>query len=346
MKKLLIWVLILLTIGGVAAAAAPKVREYLKKRNAPKFRTAKVTRGSIRWEVRTTGTVEPVLKVQIGSFVSGPITEIHADYNQVVEEGQLLAKVDPRLYKAAVLRDTAALATSQAELKRVQANLQQAINDQRRAQELRDMNEEYISDSEMDQFRFAKEALEAQRDVAKESIRQARARLQDSQTNLDYTDIVAPRSGIVLKRAIQPGESLAAQFQTPELFVLAPDMDQRMWIHASVVEADVGHVIQAKKENRPVEFYVDAYEGELFQGTIHQVRQLPNDSQSVVTYTVIVETTNPDMKLLPGMTANLSFEIESIDDAVKIPGSAIRYLPETRFVRQEDRRNPGRNGYR
>ena len=249
----------------------------------------------------------------------------------------MLAKVDPRLYKAAVLRDRAALATTKAEVKRVVANLQQAKNDERRAKELYEINADYISDSEMDQYRFAREALEAQVTVAEESIKQADARLTDSATNLEYTDIIAPASGIIIERKIDPGQTLASQFQTPELFVLAPDMDKRMWIHASVVEADIGHVLKAKEEKRPVEFFVDAYENELFTGIIHQVRQNPIEDQTVITYPVIVECANPDMKLLPGMTANLSFEIERKEDVLRIPGAAIRYLPDPEHVREEDK---------
>jgi HlyD family secretion protein len=337
MRRLLKWILILAVLGGAAAFAVPKLRAYSQKRNQPKFRTAKVTKGDLTWDVRTTGKIEPVLKIQIGSFVSGPITEIHADSNDIVEKGQLLAQVDPRLYRAAVLRDKAALATTEAEVKRVEANLQQAMNDERRAMELNDINPYYISDSEMDQYRFAKEALEAQLSVAKESIKQAAALLTNSETNLEYTNIVAPLSGVIIERKINPGQTLASQFQSPELFVLAPDMDKRMWIHASVVEADIGHVMRAKDEERPVEFFVDAYENELFVGKIHEVRQNPIEDQTVVTYPVIVECANPDKKLLPGMTANLSFEIERKDDVLRIPGAAIRYLPDVEYVREEDK---------
>ncbi len=337
MKRLIKWTLILAVLGAGIALGVPGMRAHWKTRNAPKFRTAKVTSGAIVWDVRTSGTIEPVLKISIGTFVSGPIIEVNVDFNDAVNKGDLLAKVDPRIYKAAYARDEAALATTKAEVLRVEANLQLAKNDERRAKELNEISSDYIAASEMDQFRFARQALEAQLMVAQENVKQAAARLFDSKTSLDYTDIVAPRSGIVIDKKIDTGQTLAAQFQTPELFVLAPDMDKRMWIHARVVEADVGHILRAMDEHRPVQFYVDAYEGELFEGRTIQVRRNPVENQTVVTYPVIVETPNPDMKLLPGMTANLSFEIEKKSDIVQIPGAAIRFLPDVKYVRETDK---------
>ena len=296
----------------------------------------KVESGEIAWHVQTIGTIEPILKVQIGSFVSGPIVELYADFNEKVEKGKLLAKVDPRIYVAAVERDTASLLRAKADVERVRARLQQAINDMERAEQLQEINDGYISQSEMDQLCFSKDAQEAELKVAKLQIKQAQANLDNSELNLQYTKIEAPESGVIIERKIDPGQTLTAQFQTPELFVLAPQMDERMWVHASVVEADVGHIIRAKKENRPVQFYVDAYEDELFTGKIMQVRQNPSTEQNVVSYPVIVETGNKDLKLLPGMTANLSFEVDKRTEILKIPGEAIRFLPEKKHVREED----------
>ncbi len=335
MKRLILLLLLGMLIAG-GWYAYPRLQEVVRKRNLPKFETEEVTRGTIRWGVQASGQIQPILKVQIGAFVSGPIVELNADFNDKVEKGKLLAKVDPRLYEAAVERDTAALLRSEAEVLRVKAQLQQSINDFNRARELHKMNEGYISQSEMDQLRFARQAREAEFKVAKLQIEQSRANLENSLLNLNYTEIRAPESGVIIDRKIDPGQTLTAQFQTPELFVLAPQMDERMWVHASVVEADVGHVLKAKEEGRKVEFYVDAYEGELFHGKIIQVRQNPLTEQNVVTYPVIVETPNPDLKLLPGMTANLSFEVDRRDDVLQIPSEAIRFLPDRRYVREED----------
>ncbi len=335
MKRILRWLIVLGVLGGVAAVAVPRGQAYWKERNRPKFKTDLVKQGSIKWEVRTTGTVQPVRKVTIGAFVSGPI-EVLADYNDWVEKGQRLANVDRRIYEAAVGQSEAAWYTAQAEVERVKATLQQAINDERRALRLREINEDYLSDSEMDQFRFARQGLEAQLKVAQLSVDQAQANLDNAKLNLNYTQIDAPTSGYIIDRKIDSGQTIAVQFQTPELFVIAPEMNKRMWVHASVVEADIGHVIRAKRENRPVHFTVDAYEDKLFQGTIREIRQNPTTSQNVVTYPVIVETPNKDLMLMPGMTANLSFEIESREDVLLIPGAAIRFLPDKKLVRDED----------
>jgi HlyD family secretion protein len=211
------------------------------------------------------------------------------------------------------------------------------VNNYRRATELAEVNAEYISGSEMDQLKFDLQAIEAELKIAKLQIEQAKGQLENSKLNLEYTDILAPSDGIIIDRKIDPGATLAAQFQTPELFVLAPDMEKRMWILADVIEADIGHVIRAKEAQRPVEFTVDAYEDELFDGEILQVRQNPTTEQNVVTYPVVVETANPDLKLLPGMTANLTFEIEQRDSVLKVPGPAIRYVPDAKHVREEDK---------
>lgn len=338
MKRWIFWGLAFLVLATGGAFAVPKARAYWQERNRPKFLTSKVTRDSIVWEVKTTGTIQPVVKVSIGTFVSGPIIETHIDFNDKVEKGDLLAKIDPRIYAAAVRRDEAALATAKAEVLRVKANLQQAKNDERRSMQLKAMNADYVSDTEMDQFRFARMALEAQALIASESVNQAQGRLDDSNANLAYTVIKAPTSGIVIDKKIDEGMTLAAQFQMPELFVIAPEMDKRMWVHATVLEPDIGVVRQAKEKDLPVHFSVDAYPDELFEGRIHQVRQNPTTDQNVVTYPVIVETSNPGMKLLPGMTANLSFEIERKTDVLCVPGGAIRYLPDVKLVRTEDKK--------
>jgi HlyD family secretion protein len=340
MKRWLIVIAILGTIGGGIALALPPARAYMAERNKPKYRTDKVTQGDLVFSVQATGTIQPVLKVQIGTFVSGPIdTAVPlAEFNQVVKKGDLLARIDQRIYQAAVLRDKATWATANAEVARMKALLQQAKNDERRSQDLRKINKDYISDSEMDQYRFARESMEAQLQSAEQSIIQAEAQLKNSELNLGYTDIVAPADGIIIDRKIDPGQTLAAQFQTPELFSLAVDMDKRMWLHANVVEADIGHVLRAKEDGAPVEFRVTAYEEELFTGKIISVRRNPVTEQTVVMYPVVVETENADLKLLPGMTAFITFEVERREDVLRIPGAALRYLPDVSLVREEDKK--------
>lgn len=338
MKFLLKLLIVLLLLGAAGWAASSPIQEYLKKRNQPKWRQTEVQQGDITAVVNSTGEIKPVKSVQIGSFVSGPIIEIHVDFNDHVKKGDLLARIDPRLFNANVRRDQASLKTRRAEIQRVEALLQQAVNNENRAKALHEENPEFISGTEMDQFVFSKLSLEAQLIVAEASVEQAQAGLENSTANLDYTDIQSPVDGIVIDKKIDTGQTLAAQFQTPEMFVLAIDMDKHMHVFASVDEADIGMIMKAKEEGQPVEFTVDAWPGEIFKGEIKQIRVSSTTTQNVVTYPVIVLAPNPDMKLLPGMTAGISFQVDQREDVIKIPNAALRYFPESKHVRESDRK--------
>ena len=337
MKMLAKIVAVCLVLGVGVAVAFPYLRAYWKARHKPSYRQAEVIRGEIISVVNSTGTVQPVLRVQVGSFVSGPIQELCVEHNDQVKEGQLLAKIDPRIYKANVARDQEMLASTNADLTRVEALLEQAVHDEQRAEALRQENEDYISDTEMDKFKYARIALEAQIEVAKASVAQAKANLSNSQEYLDYTQIKSPVDGIIIERKIDEGQTLTAQFQTPELFVVAPDMEKEMHVFASVDEADIGLIDRAKKESQKVQFTVDAYPDDLFEGTIYQIRKNPTTMQNVVTYPVVVSAPNPGEKLLPGMTASLSFQIDRRDDILKVPNAALRFYPKPEQVRPKDR---------
>lgn len=335
MYKLLIAIALLV---GLCVAAYQPISSYLEQRNKPKFRTAEVTERTVKLVVNSTGEVKPVLSVSIGSFVSGPIERLHVDFNDRVKNGQLLAEIDPRIYDAAVARDKATLITREAEVIRVKSQLQQAVNDEKRSIALREESVDYISQAEIDQFHFARLALEAQLKVAKAGIEQAQATLNNSIANLGYTKIRSPVDGIVINRLIDPGQTLAAQFQAPELFVIAPEMEKRMHIFATVDEADIGLIRTAQKAGLDVEFTVDAYPDDLFEGKIEQIRFSSTENQTVVTYPVVVSAPNPDLKLLPGMTASITFTIEVQEDVMCVPNSALRFFPaDKKHVREEDR---------
>jgi len=336
MKLLLKLAIILAILAGIGYFAYRPIAAYLKARNKVHFRFAEVDEGDIISVVNSTGDVQPVLRVDVGSFVSGPIIELHVDFNSEVKKGELMAKVDPRLYKSAVARERASLATRQAEIKRVEALLRQANNEEERANQLREKHPDFISDTELDQIVANKESLEAQLDVAHASVDQAKASLENAETNLAYTDITSPVDGLVIDRKIDPGQTLAAQFQTPQLFVVAPNMREKMYVYASVDEADIGLIREAQERNAVVEFTVDAYPDDLFKGKIAQVRLNPTSTQNVVTYPVVVEASNPDLKLLPGMTANISFQVERRDEILKVPNAALRFFPKREQVRPED----------
>jgi HlyD family secretion protein len=324
------------TIAAAAAAYSP-AQKYWKDHHRPQYDEEAASRGRIVFEVNSTGTVQPVLSAHIGAFVPGPIKELRVEFNQQVRKGELLARIDPLLYEANVQRDEAALITHRADVERVKALLQQAANDERRAESLRAQNRDFVSDTEMDQYRFNKLSLAAQLKVAEATVKQAVASLENSRANLDYTFIRSPVDGIIIDRKIDPGQTLATQFQTPELFIIAPDIRKEIYIMGLVDEADIGLIRQAQETHRPVHFTVDAYPDDLFEGKIAQIRMNSTTTQNVVTYPVVVSTANPDMKLLPGMTASISFQISERSNVLRIPNAALRFFPKPEQVRLEDR---------
>ncbi len=336
MRFLIKLTIVLLILAGIAAAAYKPATHYWANRNKILWRTATVEQGDMISVVNSTGTVKPKLRVVIGSFVSGPILKLFCDFNHEIKVGDLLATIDPALYQANVSRDQAALESRQADVIRVKAQLQQAVNDEKRAIALRTEDETFIAQAEMDKFKFARLSLDAQLVVAKTSIAQAQATLDNSLANLGYTKILAPVNGRVLERKIDPGQTVVAQMTTPELFIVAPDMRTEMHIHAAVDEADIGLIKVAQEKQYPVTFTVDAYPEKLFEGTIREIRLNFATTQNVVTYPVVVSAANPDLDLLPGMTASLSFQIDQREDVVKIPNAALRFYPNVKQVRPED----------
>jgi HlyD family secretion protein len=351
MRRLFKWVVILGVLAGLGLAAVNSTRAWLHQRAVPRYATAPVSRGRVETVVNSTGTVKPVLSVSVGAFTSGPIKEVNVDFNSVVKKGDLLALIDPQLAQAALRRDQAALdageaalKTQKADLARVEALLKQAKNNEKRARDLEAINKDYISVTDLDQFKYTREASEAQVDLSRANVAQAEANVKQSEanvansrTNLGYTEIRSPVDGIVIERKVDPGQTVAASFQTPELFIIAPGMEQYMYVFATVDEADIGQVRAAQERGRPVRFTVDSYPGDLFEGVIHQIRKNSTTTQNVVTYPVIIKTPNPELKLLPGMTANLSFLIESKEDVPRLPGAALRFVPPAARVRPEDR---------
>jgi HlyD family secretion protein len=222
---------------------------------------------------------------------------------------------------------------------RVEAQLQLSKNNLLRGEKLRQKNEKYLSDREMDGLRAEFDVQKALLKVAQASVKQAQAQLNNSKTNLEYCNIRSPVDGVVLERKIDPGQTLASQFQTPVLFLLAPDLRKKLNVFATVDESDIGLIRQAYEKKLPVTFTVDAYPGETFKGLIDEIRFSATELQSVITYPVVVKTENPDLKLLPSMTAQLSFEVDSMTDVVKVPNTALRFYPDNiQLVREQDRK--------
>ena len=335
MKRILFW------LGAVAVLSAAGAAGYnhfcAGYHGADKYRIMTVRRGDIRLVVNSTGTVQPVLSVQVGSFVSGPIQKVLVDFNAKVKAGQLLAQIDPRTYKSAVQHEEASLAHSRADLARVRALQEHAARNEQRVLRLRTIHKDAISDLDLDQNITDRKSLEAQVKLAEATIQECEANLATAATNLEFTDIKSPVEGIVIDRKVDPGQTVAAQFQTPVLFVVAPDLEKQVYIYASVDEADIGQIRAAQARNEPVTFTVDAYPKDIFEGKISQVRLNPTTVSNVVTYTVVVQSANRDLKLLPGMTANLSFQIEKHFGVTTVPNAALRFRPKPEEVRLCDR---------
>jgi len=337
MRRWLIrFVIFVVVIGGLIGISIP-IKTMVEKSQVPKYLTVPVSRGRVETVVNSTGTVKPVRTVSVGAFTSGPIKEVNVDYNSVVKEKEVLAIIDDRLQQASVDAGEAAVASQEADLERVKALLDQARNNEERACKLQAISKDYLSPTEMDQYHFTTLSYEAQYRLGKASIKQAKANLKNQQDQLGYTKIICPADGVVIERKVDPGQTVASSFTTPELFTIGLEMDKHMHIYASVDEADIGMVQTAWEQKHPVRFTVDACADVLFEGHVHQIRLNATTTQNVVTYPVIIETEKPDPRLKPNMTANISFEIEGKDDVLRVPAAALRFIPLPNQVRDEDK---------
>lgn len=317
MKKRVVFI-VLATVAVVAAGAV-----YYRSTHAdtgPAPLTAAVTRGDVVEAVDATGTVEAVTTVQVGTQVSGTIQSLHADFNSKVRKGQVVARLDPSLFQTQVDQARATVARLQAEVERARAALGDAQLKQRRARDL--LAKELIPLSELDTADANAVQAEAAVKAAEAQVTQARASLNQAEVNLGHTIITAPIDGIVISRNVDVGQTVAASMQAPTLFVIARDLT-RMQARASISEADIGRI----QSGQPVAFRVDAYPDETFVGTVTQIRLQPVIEQNVVSYTTVIDVPNPDLKLKPGMTANVTVKIARNDDVLRVPNAALRFRP-------------------
>ena len=282
--------------------------------------TSRVTRGDILSTVTATGELNAINVVDIGTQVSGTIQEIYIDYNSVVTKGQLLAVIDPSVLKLNLSEAEASLAVYQASVRSAQANLEDAERQYKRNQEL--FNRKLIARSEVDTSQTNVAVRRAALNEAKAHVAQGKASVERARTNLNYTRITSPIDGVVVDRKVDVGQTVAASYQTPQLFSIAKDLT-KMQIETKVDEADIGNV----KEGQDVTFRVDAFPDETFEGKVVQVRIAPSTTDNVVTYTVIINVDNNDFKLKPGMTANVEIETAKAVDALRIPVAALRFTP-------------------
>jgi HlyD family secretion protein len=305
-----------------AAAVAIAVAIYFltgKSANTT-YVTEQITQGPIVRSVTATGTVNPVITVQVGSYVSGPIVALYADFNSPVKAGQLIAKIDPKPFEVKVAASQAAVANSRAQLGKDQADLAyKKITYERNA---RLAKEDVVSQDVADSALSAYHQAVAQVALDRANIQQQEANLRDAQVNLDYTNIVSPVDGTVVSRNVDVGQTVAASFQTPTLFLIAKDLT-KMQVDSNVSESDIGNV----RVGESAIFRVDAFPDRDFDGIVGQVRQAPITVQNVVTYDVVVNVTNPELLLKPGMTANVTVITARRDQATRVPLRAIRFSP-------------------
>jgi HlyD family secretion protein len=301
-----------------------------------KLDTAKLERGRIVAKVTATGTLSAIVTVQVGSQVSGRVAALHADFNSRVKKGDLIAKIDPQLFQATAEQAGANLAAAQGNLAKARAQAADAARQAQRAQTLAE--QKLVAQADADTAQSNADALAAGVQAAEGQVAQARAALSQAMVNLAYTDIRSPTSGVVISRNVDVGQTVAASLQAPTIFVIAEDL-AKMQVDTSVAEADVGRL----KDGTAATFTVDAYPSEIFRGAVRQIRNSPQTVQNVVTYDAVIDVANPDLKLKPGMTANVTFVYAEKDDVLKVPNAALRFKPPPGLLEEGGARGGGGN---
>jgi HlyD family secretion protein len=308
------WIAIIIAVAVALGWFGP----WRSKTKAPKYREATVTRGPIESRVSATGTLNPVDQVEVGSQVSGILSKVNVDFNDKVKKGQVLAQIEPSLFRAD-------LANAEAAIEKAKAQLADGERGLRRAKVMKEQG--LIADADV-------ETAQLTYDSRKADLSQAQASAQRARVNMQNTTIVAPIAGTVISRAVDAGQTVAASLQAPNLFTLAKDLTE-MELQSRVDEADIGQV----DEGMSISFTVDAFPDRTFEGTVRQIRAEPVTESGVVSYTVVSRVPNRDQKLLPGMTANVTIVSASRDDALRIPNAALRFRPK------DARGGPGRGGF-
>ena len=293
-----------------------------ERKVAVRYRSAAVERGPVISLVTATGTINPVVSVQVGTQVSGMIKSLHADFNSVVKAGDIVAMIDPEPFKARRDQSASNLEMSKANVARARTDLAQRKRELDRVKSL--VAQEFVSQNDVDVASTNFQAAEAQVNVAGAQVKQSEAALNAAELDLKYTVIRSPVNGIVVARNVEVGQTIAASFATPNLFLIALDLT-KMQVDTNVSESDIGGIAEGKETT----FTVDAYPGHQFAGTIRQVRLAPINVQNVVTYNVVVSVDNHDLRLKPGMTANVSIVVAQRDAVLKVPNSALRFTPPT-----------------
>ncbi len=316
MKKLVPRLLVLAAIAAVAAYLVIK-RPWASASAAVKLQTVAVTRGNISAQVTASGTLSARGTVQVGAQVSGRVVEIHADWNDKVKKGQIIAKLDDSVLKAQIEQMSAAYAVAVANQKKAEVSVMDAERQLARQKGL--AAQSLVASAVVEQAEVALETARAGLAAARAQVAQSAASLKQGRTNLGYATIYSPVDGVVLARAVELGQTVAASLQAPTLFTIAEDL-ARMQIDTAVAEADVGRL----KEGMKATFTVDAFAGKTFDGVVRQIRNSPTTTSGVVTYDAVIDVDNLELSLKPGMTANVTFVLEQVTDVIKIPNAALR----------------------
>jgi HlyD family secretion protein len=316
MRKILLLLVAVIIVGGGAYG----YYRYTQKIVPPTITTARVTQGDLAETVGATGALQAVTTVQVGTQVSGTIQELNADFNSLVRKGQVLARLDPSLIQSQIEQARANLIRAEADLERLRVSLDDTRTKLARAKELSE--KKLIAQTELEAADVAVRSAEAQLRSQEAGVTQSQASLRQNQVNLAHTVIESPIDGLVISRNVDVGQTVAASMSAPTLFVLAADLT-KMQVLASLDESDVGRI----RPGQAVRFRVDAYPTDEFMGSVTQVRLQPTTVQNVVTYQTVIDVPNPELKLKPGMTANVNVEIARRSDVLRVPNGALRFRP-------------------
>ncbi len=284
------------------------------------FETAKADRGRIVSKVTATGTLSPLVTVQVGSQVSGRIQNLYADFNSSVKKGEVIARIDPQLFDAALAQARANLTAAKGNLTRAKAQAADARLQYQRNEAL--LLQSLVAQADRDTAKATADAADAAVTAAEGAVEQAQAALNQAEINRAYTTIYSPTDGVVISRNVDVGQTVAASLQAPTLFTIAENL-QKMQVDTNVAESDVGKL----RPGMEAGFFVDAYPNERFRGVVRQIRNAPQTIQNVVTYDAVLDVENPDLKLKPGMTANVTFVTADVDKVLRVPNAALRFRP-------------------
>lgn len=332
----------MLLIAAVVGAAAFGGWYFFLRSRAPEFtyRTVPVERGRVVARVTATGTLSAYVTVLVGSQVSGRVSQINVDFNSPVKKGQLIAKIDPQIFEASLAQSRANLFAAQGNLTKARAQSMDAERQLARSRSLK--AEGIVAQVDLDAAETTEAVAKAQIEAAKGAMEQARAAVQQAEINLAYTNIASPIDGVVISRSVDVGQTVAASLQAPTLFTIAQDL-RKMQVDTNIAEGDVGKL----HPDMAATFLVDAYPNERFKGTIRQIRNAPQTVQNVVTYDAVIDVDNTDLKLKPGMTANVTLIYAEREGVITVPNTALRFrAPPALAGSAESGTGPGRGSGR